>query len=167
MKNGRPTCLRWSDNSTAGALWQKSWTLAYPLTASGVLSQAPKQNSLRQSETTDTADAASNCIGSLAGGKVETVGKPPTSFPLGPRRELGPCAGGMSLSGNGTCQDKSRAGIASVPPAVTYSESSRAAKFRWYSKLRDRECCLNQCPFHWRRSPLSPSSSPEDIGGER
>jgi len=67
-------CLRWSDNSTAGALWPKSWILAHPLTASGVLSQAPKQDSLRQSEATDTAEAARNDIGSLAEGKVVTVG---------------------------------------------------------------------------------------------
>jgi len=52
--------------------------LAYPLTASGVLSQGPKQNSLRQWETTETADAARNGIGSLAEGKVVSVGKPLT-----------------------------------------------------------------------------------------
>ena len=49
--------------------------LAYPLTASGVLSQAPKQNSQCQWETRDTADPASNGIGSLAEGKVVTLGK--------------------------------------------------------------------------------------------
>ena len=34
-------------------------------------------------------------------------------------------------------------------------------------RLCDRECCLNRCPFHWRRSPLSPSSSPENIDAHR
>ena len=64
----------WSDNSTAGALWPKTWILAHPPTASGVLSRAPKQDSLL-SETTDTADAARNGTGSLEEGKVEIVAK--------------------------------------------------------------------------------------------